>query len=433
MSRKQLKRAHILRNFNEQAISREEASRALGLSERQITRLAKGLRENGEDALIHKNTGRVPSHALREDEKKRILEIRGHEIYTKCNISHFMDLLLREHGIQISYKALYNLLNEAGIKSPKKHKKTVKHRRRKRKERAGEMLQIDASPHDWLGDGIPISLHGAIDDATGEFTGLHFEQNECLNGYFEVMRHTILVFGTPLSVYSDKHTIFRSPLTTKKEELGEEANLTQFGRALDELGINIIYAHSAQAKGRIERAWETLQSRLPIELAIRGIKTIEEANKYLSTEFIPMFNEQFGVNAEADPIFVPFATGIDLDTILCVKEHRKADSAGVFSFNRRHFKVLDEGYPLIPAKAEIEVLISVKNAIKVQYKGRVYDTVLHEKPTKSTSMPPKRTKEKSQTKPLLLHGSDEWRKVWHQESYADSMEFLYSLFFKPCA
>ena len=109
-----------MRNFNEQAISREAAAKALGLSERQISRLAKGLREKGEDALIHKNTGRVPSHALREEAKKRILEIREHEIYTKCNISHFMDLLLREHGIKISYKPLYKLLNEAGIKSTKK-------------------------------------------------------------------------------------------------------------------------------------------------------------------------------------------------------------------------------------------------------------------------------------------------------------------------
>lgn len=433
MSRKQLRRAHILRNFNEKAMSREAAAVALGLSERQITRLAKGMKENGEDALIHKNTGRVPHNALREDVKKKILEIRSGEIYARCNISHFKDILLREHEVKISYSPLYNLLKEAGFKSPKKHKKTKKHRRRKRKASEGELLQIDATPFDWFGVEILIALHGAIDDATGKITGLYFEQNECLNGYFEVMRQTFVEYGVPLSVYSDKHTIFRSPLTTKKEESGEEANLTQFGRALDEPGVNIIYAHSAQAKGRIERLWETLQSRLPIELAIRGIKTIEDANKFLSEEFVSMFNEQFGVAAENESIFVPLMEGTDLDSILCVKESRKTDSAGVFSFNCKTFKVLDEGYPLIPPKATIEVLISVKNAIKTRYKGRIYDTVLHEKPAKTAAKPPKPRKEKSQTKPHLLHGSDEWRKVWHQESYADSLEFLYGLFFKPCA
>jgi len=433
MSRQQLKRAHVLRSFNEQAISRKAAAMALDLSERQITRLAKGMKENGENALIHKNTGQVPHNAISTDEKKRILEIRSEEIYKLCNISHFMDILRREHGIKITYSPLYKLLNEAGIKSPKKHRKTKKHRRRKRKASAGEMLQLDATPFDWFGLGEMKALHGAIDDATGKITGLHLEENECLNGYFEVMKHTILTFGVPLSAYSDKHTIFRSPLTAIKEDLGEEANLTQFGRALDELGINIIYANSPQAKGRIERLWETLQSRLPVEFALRGIKTIEEANKFLTEEYIPVFNEQFGVTAESAPIFVPLMESTDLDSILCIKESRKTDSASVFSFKHKTFKVLDEGYPLIPAKSTIEVLISVKNAVKVRYKGRIFETVLFDKPTKTVTKPPTIRKEKSQTKPLLLHGTDEWRKVWHYESYADSLEFIYGLFFKPCA
>ena len=432
MSRKQLKRAHILRNYNEKAMSREAAAEALGLSERQISRLSKGMKEQGEGALIHKNTGRVPHNAMREEEKERILEIRRMEEYAECNIAHFEELLLRKHKIKISYSPLYKILNEAGIKSPKKHRKTIKHRRRKRKASAGELLQIDATPYDWFGTGEDCALHGAIDDATGELTGLRFEENECLNGYFEVMKHTVSEFGVPLTMYSDKHTIFRSPLTAKKEETGEEANLTQFGRALDDLGINIIHAHSPQAKGKIERAWETLQSRLPVELKLAGITTMEEANKFLAEEFIPMFNERFGVKAESAPIFVPPLQNIDLDTIFCVKEKRKTDNAGSFSFNRKFFKVLDEGYPLIPAKATIEVLISVKNAIKVRYKGRVYDTVLHEKSIRVMDKPI-RPKEKSQTKPLLLHGSDAWRKVWHQESYADSMAFLYSIFFKKSA
>ena len=196
-----------------------------------------------------------------------------------------------------------------------------------------------------------LALHGAIDDATGQLTGLYLTENECLQGYFEIMRQTIRNFGVPLSAYSDKHTIFRSPLTEKKAELGEEANLTQFGRALDEFGVNLIHAHSPQAKGRVERLWGTLQSRLPVEFSLYGITTIEAANRFLSETFIPRFNERFAVESEGGSIFVPYVHKEEIDDILCVKERRKTDSAGSFSYKGQRFKVLDEGHPLIPPQA----------------------------------------------------------------------------------
>jgi len=231
MSRKQLKRAHVLQKYNEGLMSRKETAEALQLSERQITRLGKGVREEGEVALIHKNTNRKPSHALSEGEKTRIVTIRKEEQYAKCNHQHFQELLQREHRIKISYSALYCLLREAGIDSPKKRRSAVKHRRRKRKAQAGELLQIDATPYDWFDSGSKQALHASIDDATGQLTGLYMTENECLHGYFSIIRQTVTGPGVPLSAYSDKHTIFRSPLTEKKAELGEEANLTQFGRA----------------------------------------------------------------------------------------------------------------------------------------------------------------------------------------------------------
>lgn len=437
MSKKQLRQAHVLRNYNEKVISRKAAAEALRLSERQITRLAKGMREEGESALIHKNTGRKPAHAMTQEKQAEILKIRQTAIYEQSNINHFKELLEREHKIHISYNALYNLLKNKGISSPKKHRATVKHRRRKRKASAGEMLQIDATPYEWFEDGQSCALHGAIDDATGILTGLYMTKNECLQGYFEVMRHTILEFGVPLSAYSDKHTIFRSPLTAKKEETGEEANLTQFGRALAEFGINIIHAHSPQAKGRIERVWATLQSRLPVEFKLRGITTIEQANEFLAREYIPLFNERFAVAAQAESIFIAYTHKEDIDTILCVKETRKTDNAGSFSFRNRTFKVLDEGYPLIPAKASIEVLVSVRSSIRVRYNGRVFETTAFIKPeTPKATVKTKKTRSvdmQAQVKPHLVHSSDEWKKVWHYESYAESLAFIYELFFKPCA
>ena len=430
LSKEQLKQAHVLRKYNERLMSRKETARALGLSERQITRLAKGMKEEGESALIHKNTGRKPSHALPEAKKERIIEIRREEQYAKCNHQHFQELLEREHGIKISYSALYSLLKSVGIASPKKRREVVKHRRRKRKARSGELLQLDATPYDWFGIGSRQALHASIDDATGNLTGLYMTENECLQGYFSVMRQTVLGFGIPLAAYSDKHTIFRSPLTEKKAEAGEEANLTQFGRALAELGIELIHAHSPQAKGRVERVWETLQSRLPVEFKLKGVNTIEEANRFLTEEFIGLFNNRFAVEAEAESIFVPYTHRENIDDILCVKETRRTDNAGSFSFKGQRFKVLDEGYPLIPAKAEIEVLVNIRNSIRVRYKDRVYGAVLNTKVESKQANPRIPSVAERHVKPHLRHGSDEWKKVWHFENYAESLAFIYEIFFK---
>lgn len=436
MSRRQLTDAHILRSFNEGMVSRKEAAEKMGKSQRQVTRLAKGMREEGESALIHKNTGRKPSHALAEDIKEKIVEIRNRDEYRECNVKHFQELLERVEGIIISYTPLYALLKTAGIESPKKHRKRVKHRRRKRKPQEGEMVQIDATPFDWFGEGKMYSLHGSIDDATGKPTGLYICETECQHGYFEVMRQTVLNFGVPLSAYSDKHTIFRSPLTDKKAEQGEESNLTQFGRALDELGTSLIFAHSAQAKGRIERLWGTLQSRLPVEFRIRGITTIEEANRFLAEEFIQLFSEKFAIESEGidgiKNIFVPWQRDEEIDNILCVKEERTADNAGVFSFKGQKFKVADDGYPLIPVRAKIEVLVSIRGGVRVRYKGRIFSTRPYFEQSKPKKKPSAKKAEKASrhVKPHLLHSTDEWKKIWHQETYDDSLTFLYELFFK---
>ena len=430
MSRKQLKRAHVLRSYNEGMFSRKEAAEKLGMSERQVQRLAKGMREEGETALIHKNTGRKPAKALTDEKRERILELRKQEVFAKCNVMHFQEILERDHGIAISYSALYGLLKTAGIESPKKHRKVKAHRRRKRKACPGELHQIDASPFDWFGDGNQYSLHGSVDDATGEVTGLFMSENECRQGYFEVMEQTCRSFGVPLSLYSDKHTIFRSPLSDKKEAEGEEANLTQFGRAMDELGINIIYAHSPQAKGRIERLWETLQSRLPVEFRLRGITDMDAANRYLAETFIPAYNGAKAVKAEGEPVYVPLTPKTNLDDILCVKDKRQMDAAGVFSYKGKYFRVLDEGYPLIPAKAKVEVLANFHKGLKVSYKGRIFGTLMIEKPIRKAAPPKKTQKTKGvYAKPKLAHSSDEWKKVWHFEKLEDTLEFLYEVFF----
>ncbi len=433
MSQEQLKTFKVINSFIDKSISRQQAAELLSLSPRQITRLKKGILESGAEFLIHKNTGRKPVHAVSDETKERILSIHSQPEFQGINFLHFKDILLEDYEIALSYTSLSSILKNAGIESPKKKK--VRHRthRRKRKPHAGQLIQIDATPYEWFGGTTKYALHGAIDDATGDVVGLYMTQNECLFGYFEMMRQCCLDFGVPQTIYSDRHTIFRSPQTGKLtvEELinGKTVKLTQFGRAMHELGIDMIYAHSPQAKGRIERLWVTLQSRLPIEFAKRNIKTLSDANEFLKT-YRFTYNEKFSVPAESDSLFVPLKSDINIDEILCIKHNRKTDNAGTFSFKSRCFQILDNGFPIISARREIQVLINPRFGIRVHYKGKSYDTIRYMKPLYQNANTNVTKKVVKTVTPHLIHSSDEWKKIWWAEDYNLSLKFLYELFFE---
>lgn len=435
MSQEQLKTFTVINRFIDKSISRQQAAELLGLSTRQITRLKKGVLTSGAESLIHKNTGRKPSHAVSDETKEAVLKIYSRPEFSKANFLHFKEILLADFGIHISYSALSSILKNAGFESPKKKK--IRHRthRRKRKPHPGQLIQIDATPFAWFGGNSKYSLHGAIDDATGKVTGLFLTQNECLYGYLETMRQCCVDFGVPQTVYSDNHTIFRSPKTGKLtvDELiaGKTVHLTQFGRSMHELGIDLIFAKTPQAKGRIERLWVTLQSRLPIEFAKRGIRTITEANRFLEEEYREIFNQRFSVEPEAESIFVPLSKGRDIDTILCVKHTRKTDAAGTFSFKNRCFQILDQGFPIINARREIEVLMSPRYGIRVKYQGQVYKAIRYLKPQNkdASTKVPKKVIKAVEPHLQLRHSSEEWKAIWWLEDYNLSLKFLYELFF----
>ncbi len=285
LTQKQLVRLDIINKAISGFITVDEAAQALGLSHRQIQRLKKDVKEYGAAALVHKNSLKRPHNALSNAQTDRILDIRKHDIFSKCNFTHFREILYDDYDIDISYGALYRIMSDAGISSPKTKRRYTPHRRRKRRPQAGLLLQVDGTPYAWFhGDRKRYCLHGGIDDATGQVTSLYMEKNECLYGYFNMFRRTIDNYGIPASIYADRHTIFRSPNKDKSEiDPSIKVNDTQLGMAMKDLGVEIIAARSPQAKGRIERLWGTLQSRLPVEFAMRGITEISEANEFLKT------------------------------------------------------------------------------------------------------------------------------------------------------
>ena len=376
LKQKDLKRATLIEACINGKCTVKQVAYALGISERRVKQIKKEVKENGVKSIQHGNRGRKPKNTIPDETRKKILELRSSYEYEISNFKHFQELLKEHENIEISYSALYNILKSVGIKSPKKHRKTKLHHRRKRKEAEGMMLQADGTPFDWFETGEKYSLHGFVDDATGKITGLYMCKNECLLGYLEVLRQTLENFGIPISLYPDKYSVFFPPkkisdhLTIEEQLNGRQKGITQFGRIVEELGIEMFPASSPQAKGRIERLWETLQSRLVTEFRINKITNVDDANKFL-IEFIKIYNSKFSVEPSNNSnVFLKLPKRYNLDELLCVKFERTIDNAGVFSINNSKFQLLDRN---LPPKTKVQIYLSQKIGMRVKVNNKTYD------------------------------------------------------------
>jgi len=394
MTKKELTRVYVIKSLIEDKMESRDAAEVLNLSERQIKRLKAGVKKEGEVFVIHKNRGRKPKHTIPDKIRDKIVFLALTK-YKGVNYTHLAELLREEEGITVSQSSVSRILKAKGIKSPRKHKPPKPHRSRERKSQEGLLLQMDASPYEWI-PGIKCSLHGAIDDARGNITGLYFCENECLNGYFEVKRQTILEYGLPVSVYVDRHIIFKAPSNAKPtiddEFEGKTLAYTQFSRAMQELSIGMVYAYSPQAKGRIERLWGTLQDRLALELRLAGISSLKEANAFLPG-FIQRFNARFAVvPREPQSAYRPLPvcrqrTGreehINIDYILCRKETRKASQGSTFSFGGQTYQLSKNNQVVpLPNKAAIIVLTSPRFGMRAEYNACVYEVRKAVRPAK---------------------------------------------------
>ncbi|HUU41786.1 MAG TPA: ISNCY family transposase [Desulfatiglandales bacterium] len=382
MTDKEMARLIVAERLIEGEITIKGAAEVLKLSTRQVKRIKKGVRLIGPKAVIHGNRKRKPINAVDKKVKDLVVELKTKK-YGGTNFSHFTELLSEREDIIISQPTVHRILASAGIASPRKKKKIRTHRYRKRKDCPGMMVQLDASPYPWLG-GEELNLHGAIDDASSNISGLYLCREETLEGYFEVTRQMIGGPGIPISTYSDRRTIFFSPtgkLTLEDQLEGKTEPYTQFSAAMEELGINMIPAGSPQAKGRIERLWGTLQDRLVQEFILNGIKDIESANKFMAT-YIKKFNRRFSVVPRGESVFRKPGKGTRLDHVLCRKIPRKLDGGSAFSYMGKYYQLLSGGKPAatIP-RSKIIVLTSSRIGIKARYSGKVYSVArLEERP-----------------------------------------------------
>ncbi|HHT97206.1 MAG TPA: ISNCY family transposase [Clostridiales bacterium] len=341
----------------------------LGCTIRQVNRMIVKYKKEGKSAFIHGNKGRKPAHALSEKEILDIITIYNNK-YWDATFSHACELLEAHDGIKISSTTLTNILYEEFILSPistRKTKQRIKkklkelsknakskkekehletsivaiedsHSRRPRCAYFGEMQQMDASVHEWFGEG-KHHLHISIDDSTGNLTGAYFDKQETLNGYYNVLHQILNTHGIPAMFYTDKRTVFEyKRLNTNKVE---KDTFTQFGYACNQLDIEIKTTSMAQAKGRVERAFQTLQQRLPIELRLAGISTIDEANVFLNS-YIKKYNDKFALPINYNKsVFIPQPNSETINNTLAVIAERTIDSGHCIRFNKEYYKTMD--------------------------------------------------------------------------------------------
>ncbi len=353
-------------------IHAQRAAELLGISKRQFRRLVAAYRQRGIAALAHGNRGRTPANRISEAVKQEILRL-AKESYRDYNDCHFTEELAEQaEPIVVSRSTVRRIRRSAGQGSPRKRRASKHRSRRERYPQAGMMLQTDGSRHDWLeGRGPWLTLVGMIDDANNQVPGALFREEEDAAGYFLVLEQVCRSKGIPQSIYADQHTIFQSPSQPSVEqELYGQLPRSQFGRLVDELGIQLIAARSPQAKGRIERLWGTLQDRLVKELRKAGANDLQSANRVLAA-YLPKFNARFQIEAaQPGSAYLPWPADRDPAHYFCFKYTRTVTNDNTIPFNNYRLQIPPGPDRKSYAKAKVELHHAMDGSLAVFYHGQ---------------------------------------------------------------
>ncbi len=367
LSLKEFGRWQAIKDFVAGRRTARSAAEAAQVSIRHVRRLAKRARVAGVRCVVHGNRGRVSNRRLPPEETRRICSLYR-ERYHGFNLTHFREMLRRKEKLRPPCReTIRRVLAKAGLWE-RRHKSPKHRQRRPRREREGDLLQIDASLHHWFGeDGPFVALVAAVDDATGKVVAARFVESESTNAYMTLFRTILGKCGVPLSIYSDRHSVFFASSRKDREALLDRGLPlgTQFGRAMRELGIRTIPAYSPQAKGRVERLWGTFQDRLLNEMRLEGITSVEDANRFLSSEFLPRYNREFAVEpACRQSSWRPSPGPMRLASVFCLKETRVLSNDNTFTYEGTHWQVRrTPGVPSL-AQRKIEVRCTLQGQVQ---------------------------------------------------------------------
>ena len=361
------KRLKIIQRVFQGEMTVVQAALVLGISERQCYRVKARVGKAGAKGVVHGNRGRPCKRKTKEKVVNRIVELAQGK-YQGFNDHHLTEKLEEQEKIKLCREKVRQLLRAHGIASPKK-RRGIQHRsRRERRASEGMMLQVDGSPHDWLqGRGPRLCLIGAIDDATGKVMGGLFTQAESSWGYFHLFCEIFKNHGLPQSIYTDCHSVFwtdREP--TLEEQLINKKPTTEVGRGLEELGVTLILAHSPQAKGRIERLWNTFQDRLVSELRLAKAKSVEQATVVLD-RYLPVHNRKFAKPAKAQPAWRKVSS-LQIEQALCFKQQRTVAKDNTVTFEGTVLQIPKTSPFRSHANKRIDVHVLLDGAVEFFYK-----------------------------------------------------------------
>ena len=365
----------IIKKLVETNGNKKRAAIQLNRSIRQVDRMIAGYKAKGKEFFIHGNRGRKPAHALTDEEKNEIEQLYQNK-YFDCTYTAFAEFLAERENINISIDEVRVLLRDRYIFSPRTHKSTRKrirkqlaleqkvartkseqaiiqekivavedaHPRQPRCQYFGEELQMDACIHLWFGD-KKTALHAVLDDATGNVLGLYFDEQETLNGYYNITYQFLTKYGIPYKIKTDKRTVFE--YKKKASSLVEEDTFTQYAYACKQLGIQIETSSIPEFKPRIERLFQTLQQRLPQELRLAQINTIQEANQFL-TKFIDRYNKKFALCINnSKSVFEKQPEKPKINLILAILTSRVVDKGHAIKFKNKYYRFTNQhGYPI---------------------------------------------------------------------------------------
>ncbi len=366
MSNKELSRLEVMTKVHEKRLTTSQASEYLGLSQRQVKRLSKKLKSEGPLGLVSKKVGKRSNHQLAPGLRDLTIGlIKDHYPDFGPTLAH--EYLTEKHQLPISVSTVRTLMVRETLWVCKEQRKKRIFQLRPRRGQEGELIQIDGSEHEWFeGRGPYCTLLTFIDDATSKIMHLKFVKSENVFDYLQAAQEYIELYGRPVAFYSDKHGVFR----VNREGAISGTGMTQFGRAMAELDIQLICANTPQAKGRVERRHRDLQDRLIKAMRLQKISTLEEANAFLPS-FIDDFNRRFAkapqnkVNAHR-----PLLPEHSLDRIFCLKEPRILSKNLTLQYKNIIYQIISERPLYAMRKAEVTVLESKDGTVAIEHRGK---------------------------------------------------------------
>jgi hypothetical protein len=387
MSQKELQRLHVIRKTIDKAITQTRAAEILEMCTRQVRRIASRIKLDGDEGIIHKSRHKPSNSRINPKIKTKVLNLYKTK-YHDFGPTLASEKLLELHRIKISDETLRLWLHKGNVSGYKRRKLRPHRQWRQRKECFGQMVQMDGSHHDWFeGRGPKSVLMAYKDDATGKVFARFYKYEGTIPALDSFKRY-IAAYGIPQSIYLDKHSTYKSwAKPTIEDQLRGKESLSQFGRAAGELGVKLIYAHSPQAKGRIEREFKTLQDRLVKELRLKKANTIKAANKVLD-EYLPKLNSKFSVvPANGVNLHRSVSPAVDLDDVLCIKDKRVVRNDFTVSYEAKLYQITEQTKVKTVAMIEkVDGSIEIKDKQK-SLSFRVINQRLKKEPKKRAFKP----------------------------------------------